>query len=965
MSIQSDDKYKEEQYNLITDALETGKRVVYNKKAQKFESYSRSDAKKLSNNQYITDLPRLKEEVEKFVKTYGISNVQKTYLENAFDARAERLKHHWSHIFGGEERDKAAEQLEGFRSTIEKAATQHTQILAQRIPPSSPGPAKSNLTTPTPQTPKPSQPPKSPAETLIGPTLLSKSSTPSQPQKPSTEVPPPPSSKASPPGGPPPPPKGIGVPPPMQPAPSSAKGPTRAQQVLMKQRTLAKDEQKQPVLPGTVDAGKSETVKQLNESQKKQLKDDIDKYLNGTPIQSKQGTRRAKDGLKGKVKEVQGRLVAHTKALTNLAGPTKELQRLRDEKTTMEKRLEIMEMRQKEGVSFVFNTIKKDKESGATLKSTPIRYYSDSEIEALNQQFEGVSAEDKKNVKDTLSKEFGKPLATEQPIPKQRTLAYLIKAQKEEITKKDKAISEKNVQIQQLQKTVKDIEQEENGEIPFAQYKDYIQDRTDLIGKYDAINRWVGEVAKEKTEVDLQAEHNEMMMGNLPLLSEERSMLAQLGPQKRMVMSEDLSKLLNTNSIMTDEEIGAAKEKLEQRTSIPAEKSKQPPLPSGQLPPGPPGKPPPPPTPIKPPPPMMQQTQALPPGKGPSRAHQFLMKERVLAQGEQKQPTLPTTLDAGKNETIKQLSESQKKQLKDDIDKYLNGTPTQSKQGPSARRTKNGLKDKISEIENRLAAHAGALKNLAGPKQDLQRLSDEQRAMEKRLSAMENAQKSGAPYLLNTTTFDKETGIINKGTPITFYPNREINELNQQFTNQLTLEDQKRVKGALSKEQFGQQRDIEQLIPKQRTLSYLIDAQKKEIAKKKQEISEIKTQIQKLEKAVTDIETEKNGAIPFSEYSNYINDRKDLATRYDTIIRWMGETTQEKTGIDPQKEKQETIIDNLPLLSEERGMLAQLGSQKRTVMNEDLSALLNNDSIMMDEEIEAANREVKSTVAEE
>lgn len=132
-----------QQYNAIQQALESGKRVVYHAPTNTFQVMSRSAAKELAKSKeadYITDLPGLKQKVEEFIKANGIDAQQKQILEDAFNGRATKLEKRFV-IFGGDERDKAVTELKGFKTVIERAASQVSRIPAG-VPPSTPGPTR-------------------------------------------------------------------------------------------------------------------------------------------------------------------------------------------------------------------------------------------------------------------------------------------------------------------------------------------------------------------------------------------------------------------------------------------------------------------------------------------------------------------------------------------------------------------------------------------------------------------------------------------------------------------------------------------------------------------------------------------------------------------------------------------------------------------------------------------------------
>lgn len=137
------DPGKAPDYSKLTQALNQGKRIVFNKKTQEFESVTRDQAKGLGTDDYATELSDLKTKVSEYIQNKGISDQQKEALKQAFQMRAEELKGRFV-LWGGEIRDKAVQELEEFPDIISRAATKKTDAAKKAIPtqppPSSPGP---------------------------------------------------------------------------------------------------------------------------------------------------------------------------------------------------------------------------------------------------------------------------------------------------------------------------------------------------------------------------------------------------------------------------------------------------------------------------------------------------------------------------------------------------------------------------------------------------------------------------------------------------------------------------------------------------------------------------------------------------------------------------------------------------------------------------------------------------------
>jgi len=124
-----------QQYEVITDALNQNQRIVYDTHKGIFVSRSREHTKnsKFDHERYITDLSTIKEKIENFVKANGITNSQKEALTTAFSKRA--AKRSWL-IFTS----SGAKQLTAIRQSILKIANHKEKIPQDSQLASSPGP---------------------------------------------------------------------------------------------------------------------------------------------------------------------------------------------------------------------------------------------------------------------------------------------------------------------------------------------------------------------------------------------------------------------------------------------------------------------------------------------------------------------------------------------------------------------------------------------------------------------------------------------------------------------------------------------------------------------------------------------------------------------------------------------------------------------------------------------------------
>ena len=97
-----------------------------------------------------------------------------------------------------------------------------------------------------------------------------------------------------------------------------------------------------------------------------------------------------------------------------------------------------------------------------------------------------------------------------------------------------------------------------------------------------------------------------------------------------------------------------------------------------------------------------------------------------------------------------------------------------------------------------------------------------------------------------------------------------------------------------------------------------------------------------------------SGAIPFAEYDGYIKDREELQKKYETILRWIGDISEEQEVAKAVNPSDDVIERLVPRVEEERVLATELGLQKNAIQN--LEALLQNSEFMTDEEIAEANK---------
>ncbi len=120
------------QYEIISTALDTGQRFIYDREEKHFTNVTWRQAHKLDTNRYITDLPGLQTQLKSVIEQYGIDDNHKQRLIQAFEERADDLEHRFI-LYGRKARDAGVQHLRECKSIIETAASQHTSRFAGAI----------------------------------------------------------------------------------------------------------------------------------------------------------------------------------------------------------------------------------------------------------------------------------------------------------------------------------------------------------------------------------------------------------------------------------------------------------------------------------------------------------------------------------------------------------------------------------------------------------------------------------------------------------------------------------------------------------------------------------------------------------------------------------------------------------------------------------------------------------------
>lgn len=258
-------------YQNIINALNTEKhRVVYNKTNKTFEDKTTNEAKKLSKNpNYETNLDKVKEAIEAYIKENGMDDQTEINLERAFEEKSNQLKNRIV-LIGKEKRDTTLATLKTARESIRiiwskkkvdsAGQQQRSQPLVQESETRIQPPSKETFEIPS----SSSQPPASLSER------------PPPPPPPISEGPPPPPPPPISEGPPPPPPPGM---PPPPPPPSHVKLFSAIHKTLILEEEVEpkfSGEPKRPEIPKEQDL--ATYVKQVKREEKEKLKTEIEGY---------------------------------------------------------------------------------------------------------------------------------------------------------------------------------------------------------------------------------------------------------------------------------------------------------------------------------------------------------------------------------------------------------------------------------------------------------------------------------------------------------------------------------------------------------------------------------------------------------------------------------------------------------------------------------------------------------------
>ncbi len=493
MSVRKPDSDAAAVYKTMTDALNQGKRIIYNTESKKFETVSREKAKELESDQkYITLLPQLQAKVETYIKENGINPEQQTQLTTAFKSRASELKGRFI-LWGGDRRDKAVSELEQFPSAITKAAAEAVKILKHATLASSPGPTSivsqpqaptqhRETTSPKTSKNKESFGPFAEKVSASQPEQTQTSSQSGQPtQRPAVPMaeggpPPPPPGGARGPGGPPPPPG------PMKPAGSKY---TQTHINLTKARSLFENERAPPKIAPGHDLGK---INLIPEKDRLNYAETIEQYVKGERVETQKKTGGPKEviyqnSLDDALKPLKKQISDDAADAELLKGKEVQLVGIKAEITQKKAHQGLMKAANQEGLVYVRQTKEKDSKS--------------------------VTLQPDRVVEDTLSKLTTDELGSLKKMnvdPEKFAISHQLKLDADELEILNKEADNLTNEISNLQKKIAARHTLKNNGIPFNQWEKLIKEKeevsTRLLALTSNLRKGTPVVEKAAPEVD-------------------------------------------------------------------------------------------------------------------------------------------------------------------------------------------------------------------------------------------------------------------------------------------------------------------------------------------------------------------------------------------------------------------------------------------------------------------------------
>lgn len=352
--------------------------------------------------------------------------------------------------------------------------------------------------------------------------------------------------------------------------------------------------------------------------------------------------------------------------------------------------------------------------------------------------------------------------------------------------------------------------------------------------------------------------------------------------------------------------------------------------------------------PLAPPPLSTLEATSVSIPKKLSRSHEFFIKQRAFVTGEPTQPALPEGItDLGVTEQLHQLSEEGKKDFQKQINKY-----------------NQELEKSIKAVEVQVKRFSQKNTDVARYQKEIGEKEEEIKKCEARLTEMEEAQKVGRIFYVNQVAYDKETGLPKcdkeTGQPlpalkVPYYSDAQI----AQIASDIRKEDSASVQslksymakqtGVSGKEQEMEKQELP--IEENFKLSSLIEAQTKVLNSKKQQLQELNKKLEEDKQAVEDLKNSRNGEVRFPELDAWMRDRKQLMSKYKTIIGTLSSSAAKKLATE---KKRPAAMDRVAYLGDMERTLQALEKDKlKGVFVKSLETVLDAAEYMTDSELAA------------
>ncbi len=444
----------EKQYRDVTNAFKTpGRRCIFNKKEGRFENVTTAVAKKRAQSKdYETNLHQIAGRISELANKLDSDKV--TRLHTIFHEREAKLANRFV-LFGRAKRNTALKGFKEIQSVVVRSLADKTKRPQNEIGTQTKPPAAEPIATQT-EAPKGQKQAEPIATQTEAPRATEAKKAALPPQEQPTTL----TSKAQPP-----PLAGAKAPPPPPPAPPSMgeMKSKRHREFSRIRSDFVEGELPAPRLSEKIDVGK---LKNLHANERATLKDVLLPYVKNLEMVT--------TGIREKLDQHM-----------QLDGKMKETQELELEaKTQLQQvnaRLEEMQMKEQKGETYYLFVTERDALTGKIQVKAEIPFLAQAEISEMREQWEAVSEKNREKILKQLN------VDTFDSIINARTITSL------QAVYSDK-MKEINLELTRLQKmghqyssSLKKLESEKSGSVPFSSYKNWLEDREQLLQSSQSI----------------------------------------------------------------------------------------------------------------------------------------------------------------------------------------------------------------------------------------------------------------------------------------------------------------------------------------------------------------------------------------------------------------------------------------------------------------------------------------------